>query len=114
ASLRHDAAPALARGREDARHRRPFRDAARALARTSRVPSPRARRMGQDRALQGERLYRGVAVRDACPGCCAARRILAAWCAADPGPMRYFAADEMGPRSASHHFMLRRVRDTRA
>ena len=34
---------------------------------------------------------------------------LVAWCAADPGSM----LPGMGPGSAAHHFVLRRVRDTR-
>jgi hypothetical protein len=40
---------------------RSLRDAACALACGSRIPPPRARRMGQDRALQGQGLYRGMA-----------------------------------------------------
>src|SRR5690348_13223492 len=49
-----------------------------------------------------------------CPGCCAARRIFAAWCAADPGPTRgrhgsrlcgapFHAAPRPGHESALHH-----------
>src|SRR5258708_2016943 len=61
APLSDDAAAALAGSGEDAGHGRQFQDAARALAYRSRIPPPHPLRMGQDRAVQGEGLYRGVA-----------------------------------------------------
>jgi len=63
AALSDDAAVALAGGREDAGDGGQFCDPPRALAPRSDIPPPRPARVGQDRAVPGEGLYRGVAGR---------------------------------------------------
>ncbi len=48
-------------GRENAGHRRQFCNAARTLAHPRRIAPPYPARMGQDRAVQGERIHCGMA-----------------------------------------------------
>jgi hypothetical protein len=56
-----NAASALAGGGKNVGHGRQLRHATGALAHRSCLPGPNSLRMGQDRAIQGQRLYRGMA-----------------------------------------------------